>query len=139
MSNIELFDEYTARILAMLYESFPIRRPLDAVELSGTQIDDYGVPVDVRGKRSRAFEVCFATIQWLIDSGYIVSQGDNGYCFAGCVLTARGLEILKSTPDSLQRKESVGERIVQLIRNGSLDVARDAASAAISAGIGMLK
>jgi len=139
MSNIELFDEYTARILAMLYEAFPIRIALDAVEMSGAEIDDFGVPLGALGKRSKSFEVCFATTQWLIDAGYIDHQGDNGYCFGGCVLTARGLEVLKSVPDSIQRKESIGEKIVCLIRSGSVDVAKEAAKAAISAGIGILK
>jgi len=139
MTNIELFDEYTARILALLYSSFPIRISLDAVDMSGAVIDDFGAPADASGKRSKSFEVCFATIEWLMDAGYIDTQGDNGYAFAGCVLTARGLEVLKSVPESIQRKETIGERIVALIRSGSTDVAKEAAKAAISAGIGIMK
>ncbi len=139
MSNIDLFDEYTACILAMLYSSFPIRITLDAIEICGASIDDFGVPVDASGKRCKSFEVCFATIEWLMDAGYLDTKGDNGYVYAGCVLTARGLEVLKSVPESIQRKETIGERIVALIRSGSTDIAKEAAKAAISAGIGIMK
>ncbi len=80
MQNIELFDEYVARTLGMLYGSFPIRIGLDALQMSGNpEVDDFGVPIDERGKRSKAFDVCMATIEWLIDTGYIDCKERDQY------------------------------------------------------------
>ena len=129
MTNIELFDEYVARTLGRLYGSFPIRIGLDALEMSGNpEVDDFGVAIDERGKPSKAFDVCMATIEWLIDTGYIDCKTRDQYGYSRCVLTARGLEILQ---------ETIGEKLSYLIRKGSIELAKEAAKAAISAGMGV--
>lgn len=140
MTNIVLFDEYVARILATLYESFPVRIRLDARQISGMlEEDEFGVPIDERGKPSKAFDICMATIEWLIDTGYINSKDKDQYGYSWCVLTARGLEILKAVPESVKVQSSVGDKLVQLIKGGSIELAREAAKTAISAGIGIMK
>ena len=137
MTNIALFDEYVATIFGMLYSSFPVRSRLDAVELSGVpEIDEFGVPIDARGKPSKKFDVCMATIEWLIDTGYISAKDRDQYGFSQCVLTARGLEILKAVPESVQTKETIGEKLVYLLRSGSIDLAKESAREALSIGIG---
>ena len=140
MQNIELFDEYVARTLGMLYGSFPIRIGLDALQMSGNpEVDDFGVPIDARGKRSKAFDVCMATIEWLIDTGYIDCKERDQYGYSRCALTARGLEILKAVPESVQAQETIGEKLFYLIRKGSIELAKEAAKAAISAGMAIVK
>lgn len=139
-ANIELFDTFTAKIFALLYERFPLRVPLDATKLADVRdFDDCGVPLDAHGRPSREFEVCRATIAWLRDAGYIDCQGESAHGWGGCVLTARGLEVLKSMPESLQRKESIGERLVRLVRAEAMDLAREVARAAISMGVSLLR
>ena len=141
MQNIELFDEYVARTLGMLYGSFPIRIGLDALQMSGNpEVDDFGVSIDERGKRSKAFDVCMATIEWLIDTGYIDCKERDQYGYSRCALTARGLEILKAVPESVQAQETIGEKLFCLIRKGSsIEPAKEAAKAAIRAGMGIVK
>ena len=141
MQNIELFDEYVARTLGMLYGSFPIRIGLDALQMSGNpEVDDFGVPIDERGKRSKAFDVCMATIEWLIDTGYIDCKERDQYGYSRCALTARGLEILKAVPASVQAQETIGEKLFYLIRKGSsIELAKEAAKAAIRAGMAIVK
>ncbi len=86
MTNIELFDEYTARVLAMLYENFPVRIGLDATKISGVKgFDDVGAPLDESGNPSIAFEICYATIEWLIDAGYIKVKNKSEHGYGRCV------------------------------------------------------
>ncbi len=140
LMNIELFDEYVARILSHLYESFPIKVHLDARSITGhEEIDEMGQPLDERGQPSKRFDICLATIDWLVDSGYIRTDGRGQYGYDLAVLTARGLEVLKATPESVKVKISIGEKLVRLVKEGSIDMAKEAAKAAIAVGVGVMK
>jgi hypothetical protein len=139
MQNIDLFDEYVAAALASLYESFPIKRFLDARALCGhADIDDYGAIVDDSGRPSKAFEVARATIEWLVETGYVRAGQRHPWGYSDSVLTAAGLEVLKASPESLKAKETLGEKLVRFSREGSVGLAKEAAKAAITTGIGML-
>ena len=137
MSNIQLFDEFAAEILADLYESFPVRIPLNALKLTGD-----GVPN--RCDRSRngsgqpllRREVCLATIDWLVGEGYIVA-GDRGqHGPLDCVLSAKGLTLLRSAPKTLKGKEAVGERLVSAFRAEAPQLATEVVRSALIAGAG---
>ena len=135
MKNIELFDHYAARILAELYEAFPVKRPLDARKLCGhSDVDEWGTILDERGERSKAFEVARGTIEWLSETGYL-RGGDLGrYGLNGAVLTAMGLDVLKAKPESLRGADSMGDRLVRLVREGAFDLARDLVKSALASG-----
>lgn len=139
MQNIDLFDEYVAGALAALYESFPVKRFVDARELCGhSDINDFGAIIDPCGNPSKAFDVARATIDWLVETGYIRAGVRHQWGYADAVLTAAGLEVLKASPESLKAKETLGEKLVRFTKDGSIGLAREAAKAAISTGIGML-
>ena len=109
-------------------------------KMSGNpEVDDFGVSIDERGKRSKAFDVCMATIEWLIDTGYIDCKERDQYGYSRCALTARGLEILKAVPESVQAQETIGDKLFYLIRKGSIELAKEAAKAAIRAGMAIVK
>jgi hypothetical protein len=140
MKNIELFDEFVARILAGLYEHFPVKSGIDARVLSGhMETDQFGGILDERGEPSRKFEIALATIDWLVDTGYIRTGERRDWGYPQAVLTASGLEVLKASPESLKAREAIGDRIVRLVKDGSLGLAKEAAKAAISTGIGMIR
>lgn len=139
MSNIELFDEYTARILAELYEAFPRKTFLDARSICGHQnIDEFGQVLDPEGKPSAHFEVAFATIDWLAETGYIRATDIRQFGARDAVLTAQGLLVLKASPESLTPTEAIGDKITRLVKAGSMGLAKEAAKAAISTGVTML-
>lgn len=139
MANIDLFDEFTARALAVLYESFPRKCVLDARQLAGhLATDDYGGVLDDEGRPSLRFEIAKATIEWLTDTGYIRANGVTPWGLREAVLTPAGLVVLKASPESLKATETIGERIARFTREGSIELAREAAKAAISAGVGMV-
>ena len=129
MKNIDLFETYTAAIFARLYEAFPLPCALDAQQISDCPgIDEFGA-------MQKPAEICRATMGWLADSGYIRAAGATQYAMTGAVLTAKGLEALKATPEALSGKTPVGERIAQLVATGSMDLAREAARVAISSAV----
>lgn len=133
--NMDLFDEYAAAILANLYEAFPVKKPLNAADYCGhMDVNDYGVPVDENGNPSKSFDIAKATIEWLIETGYIRSEGMWQYGSKGAVLTPMGLAVLKAAPESLTVRETTGDKLIRLIRSGSKDAAKDIVRSAITAG-----
>ena len=126
MTNIQLFNQYTAQILSELYSRFPERISLDPCKISGhEEIDDFG-------QIEKQAEVCLATITWLSDFGLIrVDECDQQYC-RGCVLTPKGLELLNAVPEGVKDSRPLGEKLVRFIRQGALDVATETVKATIS-------
>lgn len=128
MKNIELFDDFTARILADLYAGFPVKRRLDARKLSGHEAhDDFGRILDERGNPSKTFEIAHATIEWLWDTGYVRGDRMDQYGLGQAVLT----------PTSLTPGESTGEKLARLVREGAMDGARELVKAALVTGTAM--
>ena len=136
--NIELFDEYVARILSRLYEQFPVKCPLDVREITGhTDTDEYGAIVAPDGRASKEAEIAYATIEWLAETGYLrADDASPPYGYRSCVLSARGLELLKATPQSVRVTETLGDKLVRLVAEGSMELAKDAARAAIAIAVG---
>lgn len=137
MKNIDLFDDYTARILAEAFEAFPVKRTIRATTLCGHgEIDGFGQVVDASGQPSKFFEIAHATLVWLLETGYL--RGEiHPYGLENAVLTTQGLAVLKAVPGSLEPGEATGEKLARLVRQGSFDVARDVVKTAISAGARM--
>lgn len=139
MKNIELFDEYAARIFVELYQSFPVKIFVDARKLCGhEEIDDFGRILDGRGEPSKPFEIAHATIAWLKDTGYVRGEDMHAWGLSQAVLSPMGLAVLKSVPSSLKVSETTGDRLAKLVRDGSYDGAKDLVKSAIAAGSAML-
>lgn len=133
-SNIEWFDELSGEILATLYESFPVPKHLlskDFVE----NPEEYNeiVQADVASKEARFF---IATVEWLREAGYLRADPQNGHynIARDCVLSAKGLEVLKVKPSSLDVTESFGDRLIAATRQSGTDALRKAASDVLSLG-----
>lgn len=87
------------------------------------------------GKESEAAAIAYATIEWLVDTGYVrVKEPRYPIGFHGCVLTAQGLKLLKATPGSVQLTETAGDKLVRFVREGALDLAKDVVKAALALG-----
>jgi hypothetical protein len=139
-SNIEKFDELTARIFAALYEDFPVPRSLSA--------EQYGVDCNaVFAEPDRIDSVSFkdlnffcSTVQWLSASGYVEYATElNMGTFSDVTLTAKGLEVLKATPASLKAPEggeskTLGDYLVDGVKSGAADAMKKGATYALSAG-----
>ena len=109
MKNIDRFNQYTARLFADLYASFPMPCDISYFEW----LDQDALETD---RDELAF--CEVTIRWLEDAGYIhvgVRDVEGAY---GIVLTAKGMEMMKVVPQSVKTKKSVGDALVGAVRDG---------------------
>ncbi|KWB69247.1 hypothetical protein [Burkholderia ubonensis] len=134
-SNIEKFDLLVAKLLADLYEQFPIE--------AGITADAYGIDVEnlfrfdgtIDGEITTELDFFCGTIRWLNRAGYIDYMGEHGSgAFTNVVLTAKALEILKGTPESLRAPQALGDYLVDNVRGGATEAVKQGVAAALSAG-----
>jgi hypothetical protein len=121
MENVELFELYAGKVLALLYLRFPLATELKVERIvDGLQADGIGA-TDCR-------EIAGHTIRWLERAGYLEpATKDQVGSFRG-TLTAKGFECLRALPEHLQevkpRKEAVRPRKEGCHRNAGRQVGR---------------
>jgi len=128
MNNIALFDLYVGKILAKLYNTFPLKVEIDVCEMTGLSIDEESMNIP---KECQIFN---DTMEWLHESGYLYYQQSYPYAFSRVVLSAKGLEVLKSTPQSLQQKDGIGETLRDAVAHGKNELIRLSVNTILSHG-----
>lgn len=132
-TNIERFNELTAKIFAALYASFPVRLALEGTDygMDDTQTNDKG-----RSRFNNPEEAKFflATVNWLLNAGYIDFTHLAGGFPGKAVLTAKGLEVLKAMPATLSTQESLGDLLVSGVKTGAKEALQKGVTYALSAG-----
>lgn len=132
VSNIEKFDDIASRIFAELYQSFPLPKTLST--------DDY---LDNETQWDETFQEEFlidcgelfaATVTWLMNAGYFTAVFSRSDQVEGAVLTAKGLEVLRAFPSSLQSGPSIGERLAGAAKAGGAETMRGLLSEALGIG-----
>ncbi|WP_244057437.1 hypothetical protein, partial [Aeromonas caviae] len=81
-------------------------------------------------------QFAFECMHWLIEAGYLHGKAHAYEYIENAVLTAKGLEVLKATPDSLQ--ESLGERMQEAAKSGMGETARALIGQVVSLGVGLV-
>lgn len=133
-SNIERFDELTGEILATLYRSFPVPKNLLPAEFVNNPTEyNEAVQADVPSEETRFF---IATAEWLRVAGYLWAdpQDGHGHIVRNCVLTPKGLEVLKVKPSNLDDADTLGEQLVTATQQGGKDAARKAVGDVLNLG-----
>lgn len=128
-TNIELFNQYTAKIFTELYESFPVPMWLVDVRLSGGKFIE-----NERGFEEPDFETKIAgsTILWLVEAGFINASETDARSAYNATLSAKGLELMKLVPSSIDSKMSVGDNLLKILKEGSVDAAKVLISKALT-------
>lgn len=138
-SNIDEFDNAVGLILAKLYHSFPMRIIVEPM----ISEDPSALDPTFEGWDKRYFHqlaIFKFTMSWLIQAGYIWSEKQDGIdelagIFKECVLSAKGLEVLK-TPDSLNGA-SIGTQLQDAARDGVLSSVKSLTEKALGIGAQM--
>lgn len=129
VSNIEKFDTLVVRILADLYEQFPVPRKILAINyFDNPTVFNEHVASDVLNEDGLFLN---HTLNWLKGAGYVDFQQINHDLPGGSidvVMTAKALEALRAMPDSLDREAPIGEQM--------RDHGKTASSAATAALVG---
>jgi hypothetical protein len=140
LDNIAFFNRLTLAVFAKLYESFPTPIELDirslAMEVIPQDADDQSTWDSLRAAED--------AIDFLAQEGFLTHKG--GFLEGGTVLqarlTLRGLAILGSTPESLEGRVPLIERIRSALAGGAKEagsegvklLAQQAFAAALAAG-----
>jgi hypothetical protein len=104
-NNRDDFNQCAAALLELLYQEFP--KETDVV------VDDL-----VKYLNEDMMDNYFATIRFLQRERLIHYQALNYFTFSGVVLTAKGLRILDTIPDSFQEK-TIAQQITHALAEGS--------------------
>lgn len=149
VSNIERFDTIVVLALAELYTRFPVRQYLASSKFIVTEDGEHidGLPPEaerlmfdkdphLNDPYFKRKEFAFDSLRWLVDAGFIHGTPSEYTGISNAVLTAKGLEVLKAIPDSLQG--SLGERLVEAVKADSREVGRSVLGQIIGFGVGLL-
>ena len=124
MSNMDEFNRITAIVFAKLYEAFPqgIRLAVEDVT------DGNGTPEE---NTIRNFDYA---VRFLASEDFLkyTGESDEGLFFVEVILTLKGLKILRSIPEALVEKESLGQRVTALVKSGSKEISKEALKAVIN-------
>lgn len=132
-SNIEQFDEITGQLLGKLYENFPVpcRLLIKDFVADGYAMNEH-LGVEVPNDKGDFF---LSSVDWLANAGYLqFHEKIHNFGYQGAVLTAKGLETLKATPESLQSGQTLGEKLVDASKGGAKEVMRGLVGEILSLG-----
>ena len=110
VTNIDLFNGVAGRLFALLYEKFPFYADVDMKSLSSDLVDkdDYDGAWHI-------FELAEATVKWLAAAGYIWLEEPQAFGAPyTAVLSSKGFEVLKATPEVIKGSKTLGEKIMEV-------------------------
>ncbi|WP_423840410.1 hypothetical protein ONE56_06030 [Vibrio mytili] len=122
MRNIDIFESYSALLLAHLYEHFPLRVNINAYELA-MEIDEelwseskkpleHAPFIQKYIRHKSPVGLAKPTIQWLKLAGLIDYESENDSEFRNMVLTPKGLESIKVDPSVESKLLKAAESIL---------------------------
>ena len=108
MENIDRFNEWSALVLAWLYEKFPVPTSLHHGDLKSSP-------------DARSAEKFFRhTVVFLAEEGYLrYAELKAPAQFSSVTLTRKGLNSLNRQPDPKNDARSLGEKLVQNVHSGA--------------------
>lgn len=120
VDNIAFFNRLTLALFAQLYDAFPI--PID-IDIKAVAIEV--IPADADHTTTwNSLQAAEDAVDFLAQEGFLTHKGT--YLEGGTVLqvrlTLRGLAILGSTPDSLEGKTPLIERIKKALAGSAKEV-----------------
>ncbi|MEG0867938.1 MAG: hypothetical protein RSG77_12885 [Hafnia sp.] len=131
--NIDKFNEVTGKIFAMLYCSFPVPVDIHLQDFIDGEVHEANEEALLGYDISDAALFVDSTIHWLATADFI-QIGERGYeSYHSVVLTPKGLECLKCTPDSLSVPG--GSPISAAIKSGSKEALKILANQVLSVGV----
>lgn len=124
MDNITFFNRVTLALFEKLYSTFPTPTELDVKSIAMSIIPE-GVEFDEAWDCLQAAE---DAIDFLEQEGFLTHKGKylEGGKFLQVRLSLKGLAILGSTPDSLEGKQPLIDRIRKVLSGGAKEAGTEA-------------
>lgn len=130
--NIELFDDFAARILARLYEHFP-----QPTGLIFTMFGCEDAEPELSGALPYEADVCVETMYRLMDFGFIAGNREQ-FGVSQAVLTLKGLEILNAVPSAIAEEGRLGDRLSHAVNQGAEETYRSVIRTVMTKGVELL-
>jgi|GEM_PF-3880433 len=123
-SNIYVFDCFVVEIFAELYKKFPVKMQVDGNEVvRNCKYED--------NQEINYFErilILKGTFEFLKENGFIdyIGNIDEFDCTAyDCILTLKGLNALENIPKSINKKTTIGQKLLTELKSGTREIAID--------------
>jgi hypothetical protein len=124
MSNMDEFNRISALVLAKLYDAFP-----QGIKISVEEVNETNGEPDKNTIMNFHY-----TVSFLASENFLKYEGasDEGLFFGEVILTLKGLKVLRSVPDVLEEKQSLGQKVTSLVKGGTKEISKEALKAIIN-------
>ncbi|MGP3249891.1 hypothetical protein ACTVP2_07890 [Serratia marcescens] len=137
--NLDSFNKFTAEIFTTLLSTFPVPQYISYEKFDAKLPDDYWSNINSPEAKA-AMElrsVVEGTFKFLEENGYIIlNSGQDG--FSNVRLTEKAMVALNMKPAALGGDETVGERIMSAVKEGTPGVLAGAVTNLLTLGINVL-
>ncbi len=138
--NLELFNQQTAEIFAVLWDNFPVQQVITYEKFNAALPDDYFDQLNspemktLRELRS----VVEGTFTFLSENGYIQYETDHQTYFRDVRLTEKALAVLNKKPEVLGGTETMGDKIISAVKDGTPGVIAGAVTNLLTLGVNLV-
>lgn len=138
--NLDLFNQQTAEIFAVLWENFPVSQQISYSKFKAALPDEYFYQPnspemkaidDLRG-------VVEGTFTFLGENGYIQYKTDNQMYFYEVRLTEKALTVLSKKLEALGGNETMGDKIICALKDGTPGVIAGAVTNLLTLGVNLM-
>ncbi len=123
MKNLQIFNELSADIFSLLYESFPI-----GIDVAIENYADFNT--------AENSDLFFETIKFYIDEGFIRCAKQVYGTFIGLKLTSKGFSVLNAKPpEMISSQSNIISAIKEATKIGKTELIKNIISETIKFGI----
>ncbi|EAA0921688.1 hypothetical protein DJ628_10885 [Salmonella enterica] len=138
--NLELFNQQTAEIFAVLWDNFPVPQVITYEKFNAALPDDYFDQLNSPEMKAlnQLRSVVEGTFTFLSENGYIQYETDHEAYFYGVRLTEKALTVLNQKPEALGGNETMGDKIISAVKDGAPGVIAGAVTNLLTLGVNMV-
>ncbi|ELY6275311.1 hypothetical protein P2G74_10050 [Cronobacter muytjensii] len=138
--NLDLFNQQTAEIFAVLWENFPVPQIIKYEKFNAALPDDYFYQLNSPEMKSldQLRSVVEGTFTFLGENGYIHYKTDNQTYFGDVRLTEKALMVLNKKPEALGSNQTIGDKIISAVKDGTPSVIASAVTNVLTLGLNTL-
>ncbi|MCK6949017.1 hypothetical protein L8T13_06220 [Enterobacter roggenkampii] len=138
--NLELFNQQTAEIFALLWENFPVAQVITYEKFNASLPDDYFDQLNSPEMKALNQLRCVVegTFTFLQENGYIQYETDHQSYFRDVRLTEKALSVLNKKPDALSGNEKMGDKIINAVKDGTPGVIAGAVTNLLTLGVNLI-
>lgn len=124
----------------MLWENFPVPQVIKYEKFNAALPDDYFDQLNSPEMKAldQLRSVVEGTFTFLGENGYIQYQSDREAYFYEVRLTEKGLAVLNKKPEALGGNETMGDKIISAVKEGTPGVIAGAVTNLLTLGVNLM-